>query len=97
MRVSQNQLDIIVKTIKGSIEDAAVFLFGSRVDDEKKGGDIDLFLLTDHSVRLTEKISILTQLEKKGIERKVDLIISTPENRYDKLYSEVLNTGIRLC
>ena len=97
MRVEKKDIDIIVNTIKASIADAAVFLFGSRVDDSKRGGDIDIFLTTSQTVSLPEKISLLTQFERQGIYRKIDLIIQSPDNKHDTLYHEVKQTGIRLC
>ena len=97
MRVDNKDIDIIVETIKEKVADAAVYLFGSRADDAKRGGDIDLFLNTSRAVSLSEKISLLTQLERKGINRKVDLIIQTPEHKQDIIYQEVQQKGIRLC
>ncbi|MBF9018902.1 MULTISPECIES: nucleotidyltransferase domain-containing protein [unclassified Oceanispirochaeta] len=97
MRVEEEQLTIIERTLKLRISDAVVYLFGSRADDSKRGGDIDLFLITRQRVPLKEKIQILAQLETEGIQRKVDLIIKNPEHPQEKLYKEVLQKGIRLC
>ncbi|MCK9386962.1 MAG: nucleotidyltransferase domain-containing protein [Sulfuritalea sp.] len=50
MRVPQQELQLAVQLIRkhlGSSSD--VWLFGSRVDDGKKGGDIDLYVETDKS------------------------------------------------
>ena len=58
-----------------------LFCFGSRVDDEKRGGDIDLFVKTKKYFSLKGKLTILTQLERKGITRKVDLLIQNPSTK----------------
>ena len=55
----------------------SIYLFGSRVDDSKKGGDIDLYLETDTKEELFEKkIAMLTNLKKAIGEQKIDLVIN---------------------
>lgn len=45
MRLSSHEQDIIVTSVRKYIaEDAQVWLFGSRCDDNKSGGDIDLYI-----------------------------------------------------
>lgn len=46
MRLQRDEINIIKSTLYETIEDAKIFLFGSRTDDTKKGGDIDLFVQT---------------------------------------------------
>jgi predicted nucleotidyltransferase len=77
MRVTKKQINIIKTILSKQIDDAKIYLFGSRVDDKKKGGDIDIFVKTSHPVSLKDEIAILTQLELEGIERKVDLVIDS--------------------
>jgi len=55
----------------------SIYLFGSRVNDSKKGGDIDLYLETDTKEELFEKkIAMLTNLKKAIGEQKIDLVIN---------------------
>ena len=42
MRVPKEQLEFLKKNIIQFAPDAKVYLFGSRVDDHKRGGDIDI-------------------------------------------------------
>ena len=97
MRVEKEQLNIIINTLKSQINDAVIYLFGSRVDDSKRGGDIDIFLVTNQNIVLKDKIRLLAELETSGIKRKVDLIIKTPHQSQDLLFKEVLEKGIRIC
>ncbi len=42
MRITSDEVKIIKNTILKQISDAKIMLFGSRTDDSKKGGDIDI-------------------------------------------------------
>ncbi len=58
-------------------KDVQVYLFGSRVNDSKKGGDIDLYIETDIKEELLEKrIKMLSSLYTIIGEQKIDLIIN---------------------
>lgn len=66
-----------------------LYLFGSRADESKKGGDIDLLVLTDkESVKElnTAKSRIIITLHKTIGERKIDLTFDTdpPEMEFVK-------------
>ena len=65
MRLSIEQIQAIRYAASTTFgDDTQVWLFGSRVDDAKKGGDIDLLAL----------------LEKLLGERKIDLVIEHPSD-----------------
>ncbi len=81
MRISSQQKKAILESVAAELgEDAKVFLFGSRVDDTKRGGDIDLFVevpfQVDNGVR--KKLRILSQIQRQIGEQKIDLIITYP-------------------
>jgi len=96
MRLSTFEVKNIVdcaKEIYG--ESVKVYLFGSRVDDSKKGGDIDLYLQTDDIEDLFEKkLFFLNSLEKKFGMQKFDIIISKDKNR--DIEKVALREGIEL-
>jgi len=96
MRLTNKQVDIIKATIVKYISDAKIILFGSRVDDSKKGGDIDLFVETKQNIKLRSEIKILTELELCGILRKVDLLIKTPYKKEQNIYKTIYQQGIIL-
>ena len=48
MRLTPSQVETIRDTARRCFgQDADVWLFGSRVDDTRRGGDIDLYIETD--------------------------------------------------
>lgn len=96
MRISKNDLKTLKSTIKKHIYDAEIILFGSRIDDNRKGGDIDIFVETKYNITLKDELKILSELEKNGISRKVDLIIKTPFKKEQSIFKTILKEGIHL-
>ncbi len=79
MRISDQQKKAILESVATELgNEAKVFLFGSRIDDTKRGGDIDLFVEApspiDNGVR--KKLRILSQIQRQIGEQKIDLVIT---------------------
>ncbi|MCX7074083.1 MAG: nucleotidyltransferase domain-containing protein [Methylococcales bacterium] len=97
MRLTSYQ-ETIIKKLTAEIfgSDARLMLFGSRVDDTKKGGDIDLYIeTTDVDTSFDKKIKLLTALNLALGEQKIDLIV----NNFTKekaIYEIAKQTGIQL-
>jgi len=73
-----------------------VYLFGSRIDDAKKGGDIDLYIEMDSlQAVFDKKISLLTELRKKLGDQKIDVVINNFTKDKD-IYKIAKKTGILL-
>ncbi len=62
-------------------ENVQVFLFGSRIDNTKKGGDIDLYIKTKVGNDFSHKIKFLVALEQQIGEQKVDVVFAEDKNR----------------
>jgi predicted nucleotidyltransferase len=79
MRLTTDQIQAIRDAASSTFGDkAAVWLFGSRVDDAKKGGDIDVLVRpapTADDEPFARKIRMLVLLERSLGERKIDLVI----------------------
>lgn len=82
MRLSPEQVAAIRESAQEAFGDGtAVWLFGSRVDDCRRGGDVDLLVRPpgyDAHERLVRKLRFLAHLEQRLGERKVDVVIETP-------------------
>ena len=78
MRLTAYQETTIKKlTAENFGSDARLMLFGSRVDDKKKDGDIDLYIETqDSKTVLDKKIKLLTALNLTLGEQKIDLVVN---------------------
>ena len=93
MRLSPEEKSAVVDAIVRFDPEAMIYLFGSRVDDSQKGGDIDILIF---STRLTfkDKLKIKAVLFKKMEEQKIDLVIAS--NRKDPFVRMALEKGVRL-
>ena len=75
IRLATEETKTISDTIYGFDKNAAIFLFGSRTDESKKGGDIDLLIISG-KILYNERRKIKLELLKKLGDRKIDLIIA---------------------
>ena len=76
MRLSKKICQIIKSSINESFGDANIYLFGSRTDNSKLGGDIDIAIETTCTKEefRKNKIKFFTSLIKKDFDLKIDLI-----------------------
>ncbi len=96
MRLSLSEIEAIIKckNIAFNIQ-SKIYLFGSRLDDNKKGGDIDLYIQAQpHTNIYNKKIQFLTTLESLIGEQKIDLIIAKDESRL--IEQNAIKEGIEL-
>ncbi|HET9113449.1 MAG TPA: nucleotidyltransferase domain-containing protein [Burkholderiales bacterium] len=78
---------------------AGVWLFGSRVDDSKKGGDIDLYIepeIQEADELVAAKLQFLIELHKQLGEQKIDVIIRRAHSDELPIYRVAKETGVRL-
>lgn len=82
------------KTYFGS--NAKVYLFGSRTDDTKKGGDIDLYIETDITTGiLNRKLKMLGALQKVLGDQKIDIVINNFKSK-KYIFDIAKKEGVRL-
>jgi len=75
MRLRNLEKESIIKAVKSIDPDSRIYLFGSRVDDNRKGGDIDLLIITD-KISLDAKLDIKRKIFQEVEEQKIDIILS---------------------
>ena len=93
MRLKDFEQVAIVSTVKCLDNNALVYLFGSRVDDTKKGGDIDLLVMSE---KLTndDKRAIRIKLYELLGEQKIDIIVAADDS--DPFVRLALEAGVKL-
>ncbi len=95
MRLSKKYIETIKKYFKEFFQNGEIYLFGSRVDDTKKGGDIDLyFVLQEHSNLFEKKIKFLSRVKRDLGEQKIDIVFNTDNTRL--IEKEAIQWGIKL-
>ncbi len=101
MRLTDRQRSIIRTAVTETFGATAdVWLFGSRVDDNKHGGDIDLLIetdLVDVDAIIRSEITFLSKIQMKLGEQKIDVLLDYP-SRKDRpsIISIAKQTGILL-
>jgi predicted nucleotidyltransferase len=94
MRLSTEEIILLKDNLAMLSEDAKIYLFGSRVDDFKKGGDIDLLIV---SKKLDKKDIRLIRIAffKKFGEQKIDIIVDNGEFS-DPFHKIILQKAVQL-
>ncbi len=95
MRLTAGEIDAIVRIAQEIYGwGVEVFLFGSRTDDSKRGGDIDLLVRNAGEKKgVLERVRMVTKLKLALGDRKIDVIGDYEENA---VVQEALLHGIRL-
>lgn len=77
---------------------ASVWLFGSRLDDAAKGGDVDLLIKlespTADKAVLAARYNALLQM-KLGLQ-KIDVLVIDPSTDLKQIHQQALSKGVRL-
>jgi predicted nucleotidyltransferase len=99
MRLTPDQIDSIKSTAQAVLgEGAQVTLFGSRVHDEQKGGDVDLMVEVTQAIAdpavLAARLSSRVSRSMHG--RRVDVILKAPNLMEQPIHRIAKQEGIRL-
>lgn len=95
MRLQVHEIQAILRAareIYGSR--VKVYLFGSRLDDTKRGGDIDLLIRNDEEKQgVLARIRLIANLKRALGDRKIDVIGDYEDNEVAR---EALEKGVLL-
>ena len=99
MRLSIEQIAAIRREVSLTAGDSArVWLFGSRVRDDARGGDIDLLLELDESVAEPAQLSarLAARVSRCVYGRKVDVLVQAPNLLRLPIHAIARAEGVRL-
>lgn len=94
MRLRPKETQAIRQVLLNADPQGRIFLFGSRVNDEKKGGDIDVFFEPSKNLEFSTKLALEYQLTTL-CETKVDLLVKNPEQEEKAIFG-IARKGISL-
>ncbi|GAB4222667.1 MAG: hypothetical protein Kow009_14550 [Spirochaetales bacterium] len=83
MRISEPEKEAILRSIRRSFPGVRrILLFGSRTDDTKRGGDIDLLVETteNEQARYVHAAQAVADIQLSLGEQKIDLVVAYPED-----------------
>lgn len=101
IRLSDNDINAIIRVFRQYFgEKDHLWIFGSRTDMQKRGGDIDIYIethLTNLDDIVTKKIKLLVNLKDAIGDQKIDVIIrSLSSQNYLPIYEEAKKSGVQL-
>jgi len=96
MRISSEVRCVIQDAFIQVFEKGDLYLFGSRVDDVRKGGDIDLYVDTENRKHMGEKrLEFLTRIKRHIGDQRIDLVVARSVKR--RIDEVATSQGILLC
>jgi predicted nucleotidyltransferase len=101
MRITDFQLSRIrSESLRFFGRNTSVWLFGSRVDDHQKGGDIDLYVepdLQDPAELVEAKLHFLLEMHRVLGDQKIDVVLHRMRSKCNlPVYRIARETGERL-
>jgi len=98
MRISDQEKFLFIQYAKKHFGNQMhLYLFGSRIDDDKKGGDIDLFLDSKIDITMQQQINFIADSYQYITSRKLDLVVKSPNLENRPIYDTAKAEGILLC
>jgi len=98
MRLSSFEKQSIINHFENIFSNSKLYLFGSRVDDTKKGGDIDLYIeTTTKEYDYTKILEFSGKVQDDIGWQKIDIVVNKIDENKDKLiYQNAKKTGVLL-
>jgi predicted nucleotidyltransferase len=95
MRLAAEDVRSIREEVARRDPEAEVWLFGSRVDDARRGGDIDLLVISEH-IDLAEELKLKAAILDRIGWQRLDLIIRQRARLGEPIVEVARSSGIRL-
>ncbi|MCD8504549.1 MAG: nucleotidyltransferase domain-containing protein [Burkholderiaceae bacterium] len=99
MRLTEKEIDIIRETAHEVFgQNIQITLFGSRVNDQAKGGDIDLMIEVYENVDRPALLSarVASRVSRSLAGRAVDVVLKAPNLKTQPIHEIAARSGIVL-
>ncbi|MEQ1591155.1 MAG: nucleotidyltransferase domain-containing protein [Thiobacillaceae bacterium] len=99
MRLTDTQRTMIREEVRQHFGDGArVLLFGSRVRDETRGGDIDLYLEAEGTAAetLARELKLYAALQRRLGEQRIDIVVHRRDTPMRAIDLAACQTGMPL-
>ena len=93
MRLKEKDINKIRRIITEVFGPCEIYIFGSILDEKKRGGDVDLFIVPGDYSNLNKKVARARFLLENELLRPVDIVVHRDYNREIEL--EALK-GVRI-
>ncbi len=78
MRLYKEQIEVLKNKLQTLSSSAKLYLFGSRIDDTARGGDIDLLVVSNTLTKKDLRLIRVDFFEHFG-EQKIDIVLDNGE------------------
>jgi len=95
MRLTANEITAIREEIGRLDPKAEVYLYGSRVDDTARGGDVDLLVISE-TLGFREVLRLRTRILDRIGWQQLDLVVRRPDQMNEPLAATARETGVKL-
>ena len=99
MRISPRTQTIIRETVSDIFgPEAQVLLFGSRLDDQARGGDIDLLIKLNHPdpESRRKELTLIARLQRRLGDQPIDVLLIEPGDQLSAIQAQALEQGVQL-
>jgi predicted nucleotidyltransferase len=93
LRLNEKEIEVIKKTIIEIFGESDIYIFGSRLNMSKKGGDIDIFVIPKENKELfKKKIKSSAKLERL-LNKPVDIVV---HYNFDRIIEKEALKGVKI-
>lgn len=99
MRLTSQEIEMIRDVVHQVFdEQVRIILFGSRVDDKLKGGDIDIMIETSQPIErpALQSARVASRVSRSLAGRKVDIVLKAPNLKSQPIHEIAIQTGVVL-
>ena len=93
MRLTETEVSKIKSLTHTIVWESKIYIFGSRIDETKEGGDIDIFLIPKSYENMVYKQYLLKSKLEDSVFKPIDIVVA---NNLDTKIEEEALKGIEI-